>query len=415
MGQLLLGVFHPGVVLIKLGCVLLGGENGGQGDVHHLHFLVVKVLAGDHRLALHHPVEVRRENVSQLPQPLPVIGSLQFLFLNGQLPGQPGAQILHRFPDGLAFLTHGILPIPEGVVAVQQSPEGFRLLAASVLPDGAEGKLLGSAVRGGIVVGPGVHSILPEKVRQLPGGILPVQSRNPGIDVTGGEQRRLPAYQGGQAAQGVHQPVRQHIRPGPVQNGGKVRAFQRIFFGHRFRRDVFQPRQGGPPGCFIQTNPAQAVQNPPVGGQQVQVAGPAHQLRRQLLLNGVSHFVGAVKGEKRRPLHGKLGDFRQPGPQKVLSQQHTEHGRLRRVLRRGGREVEPGSSGIHRKKQLFPAVPAAQMQNQGVPAGLVDFVHPGPQAPFPNLRQYGGQKDSIKCHVPPPVSPLPPSRPGTAG
>ena len=80
-GQLLLGVFHPAVVLIEFGGVLLGGEDGAQGNVNFLHVLVVEVFTADGGLTLLNPMDVGGENISQLPQPLPVQGGRQLLFL----------------------------------------------------------------------------------------------------------------------------------------------------------------------------------------------------------------------------------------------------------------------------------------------------------------------------------------------
>ena len=45
MGQLLLGVFHAGVVLVELGRVLLGGEDGAQRNFHIAHIFIIEVLA----------------------------------------------------------------------------------------------------------------------------------------------------------------------------------------------------------------------------------------------------------------------------------------------------------------------------------------------------------------------------------
>ena len=177
-----------------------------------LHFLVVKVLTLHHRLALDDSMDVGGEDVAQLAQTLPVVGGFQFFFLDGQLPGQPGAQVLDGFAHRLALLTHGILPVPDGVVHIQQSAKGFRPLACPILADGAEGKLLGGAIGLGVVVGSGVVQVLSEKQRQFISYGVHIQRINSGIGGAGGEQGRLPAHQRGQAAQGVHQPVSQHVR-----------------------------------------------------------------------------------------------------------------------------------------------------------------------------------------------------------
>ena len=81
MGQFLFGVLHPGVVLVEFGGVLLGAEDGGQGNLHRLHLLIVKILADNALLPLGDPTQVGGEDVSQLAQPLPVIGGLQLLLL----------------------------------------------------------------------------------------------------------------------------------------------------------------------------------------------------------------------------------------------------------------------------------------------------------------------------------------------
>ena len=61
--------------------------------------------------------------------------------------------------------------------------------------------------------------------------------------------------------------------------------------------------------------------------------------------------------------------------------------------------MEPGSGGVRREQQLLPALPAPQVQNQGVPAGLVDLVHPRPGTLAPHFFQHGSQKKRIKGHI----------------
>ena len=98
-------------------------------------------------------MDVGGDDVAQLAQPFPVVGGFQLLFLNGQLSGQAGAEVLDGLADGLALLAHGILPIPDGVVHIQKRAKALCLLAVTVLADGAEGKLLGGSVREGVVIG----------------------------------------------------------------------------------------------------------------------------------------------------------------------------------------------------------------------------------------------------------------------
>ena len=398
VGQLLLGVLHPGVILVEFRRILLGGEQGAQGDFHRRHVLIVEVLADDLGLPLGNPMNVGGQNVPQLAQTLPVIGSRQLLFLQCHLPGKPGAQILHRFAHGLALLTHGVLPIPEGVKAVQQCGKGFLFLAASVLAQGAEGVLLGRAVRLDVHIGFGMVQVLPEEKQQLFRRVVHIKRTDPGIRASGGEQCRLPADQGRQSPQGIHEPVREQIRPGCGQNVYIIFQRQRIFFGNRLRLLVVKPGQGRPAAGLVQADAPEAVQNPTVGPQQIQVASPAHQLRGQGLPDGKAHFVGALKGKIGRPLHGQLGNFRQLRSQQVLSQEHTEHGRLRGIFRACGGQMEPGRGGIGGKQQLLPVVPPPEVKNHRIPAGLVDFIHPCPQAFSPHLLQHGGKKKCVKCH-----------------
>ena len=228
-----------------------------------------------------------------------------------------------------------------------------------------------------------------EEQAQLVRRGIHVQRTDSGIRTSGSEQCRFPAHQRGQPAQGVHEPVGQNIRPWFGQKVSIILKSQGIFFSYRLRLLIIQSRQGGTAGAFVQPDAPQAVQNPPVGAKQIEVAGAAHQLGHQLFLHRKAHFIGAVEGKCGCPLHGRLGDFRQLCPQKMLTQEHTEHGRLRRVLRRGRGQVQPGGGGIGGEEQLLPAFPAPKMQNQGVPAGLVNFVHPGAQAFLPYFLQNG--------------------------
>ena len=60
--------------------------------------------------------------------------------------------------------------------------------------------------------------------------------------------------------------------------------------------------------------------------------------------------------------------------------------------------MEPGRGGIGGKQQLLPAVPTPEVKNHRIPAGLVDFIHPCPQAFPPHLFQHSGKKKSVKSH-----------------
>ena len=240
--------------------------------------------------------------------------------------------------------------------------------------------------------------ILRKKQRQLFGGVGG-QGSHPGVGFAPGKQGRLPAHQGGEPAQGVHQPVAEHIRPGRCENPTIIRRRQvhGVFLFHGGGEPVLQSRQGRP-GAFVQAHPAQAVQNPPLRRQQIQVAGSAHQLRHQLFLNRVAHFIGTGKGKFRHPLHRHLVHRRQAGSRKVLAQHHAEHGGLRRIFRGAGGEMEPGGGRVRGDQQLFPALPAPNQQQHRVPAGLENLFHPAAQAFLLHLRQNGGEKKRVKGH-----------------
>ena len=148
--------------------------------------------------------QIGGEDVPQLAQPLPVVGGLQLFLLHRQLPAQPLAEIGDGFAHPLALLTNLVLPVLEGIKAIQQGSKALRLAAFPVLPDGAEGKLLRRAVGLGAVIGGGVAQMLSKEQLQLIRGFGDIQGAHPGIRIPCGKQRRLPAHQGGQAAQAIH-------------------------------------------------------------------------------------------------------------------------------------------------------------------------------------------------------------------
>ena len=85
LGQLFFCILHTGVIFIEFRRILLGRQDRGNGNVDDAHFLIVKILCLQHRLPLGDAVDIGGDDIAQLPQPLPAVGSGQFLFLNGQL------------------------------------------------------------------------------------------------------------------------------------------------------------------------------------------------------------------------------------------------------------------------------------------------------------------------------------------
>ena len=398
MGQLLLGVFHPVVVFVEFRRVLLGGEGFVEGDLNALHLLVVKILTFQHFLAPGNGVDVGGDDVTQLAQPLPVQSCRQLLLLNGHLPLEPLAEIADGFAHRLALLPHGIPPVPGDIEAVQKLTEGLGLPALAVLADGAEGVLFFRKI------GPGKPQVLPEEQVQLFPQSLGIRLIQPGIDIPGGKQRRLPAHQGAEAAVDIHQPLAEYIRAGGFQGQGEAlcRFLPGVQLVHRLRALIVEPRQGRA-GAFVQADAPQAVDDPPVGTQKIEIAGPAHQLGNQRLFHMVAHLVDAVKGEPGQPLHGGLLHRHQPSAQKVLAQQHTEHGGLSGIFRGTARQMEPGRGGIGGQQEPAPALFGFQVQQHRIPGGLVDLVDPGRIRGFPDLVQHRGEKIRVKCHKAPPL------------
>ena len=210
-GQLFLRILHTGVVLVELRRILVGGQKRRNGNVDFLHFLIVEILCPQNSLALGDSVHIGSDNIAQLAEPLPVIGGLQLFFLDSQLSGQAGAKVGHGLSHRLALLAHGIPAFPLGIEIIQQRAEGIRSLVAAILADGAEGELLGSAVRLGGIARGGVEQVLPEPQMQLVRHIVNIQPFHPGIHASRGKQCCLPADHGGQAAQAIHQPVGEDI------------------------------------------------------------------------------------------------------------------------------------------------------------------------------------------------------------
>ena len=246
--------------------------------------------------------------------------------------------------------------------------------------------------------------MLSEVSCQSLGGGGPVRPLQPPVGVPQAGQGRLPAHQGGQAAKGVQEPVGQPVGPGGLQKGqglGLGEALGAALF-HWLRVLIVQPRQGLALGGVVQPHPAQAVQNPPGLIQEVDVGGPAHELGHQDPLHLVPQLAGALEGEADQPLHGGLLDAHQAAAGQVLAQEHTKHRGLVGIFGIGPGEVEPGGGGIGGNEQPLPPGGAPQQEDDGVPGGLVNLLHPGPQGLGPKLLQNSGQEVCVKCHIAPP-------------
>ena len=92
----------------------------------------------------------------------------------------------------------------------------------------------------------------------------------------------------------------------------------------------------------------------------------------------VAQFIDTVKVEMEQPFQLRLADSYQLGPLQLLTQQHTQHGRLLGVFQGDGGEVHPGRIGPGGKQHLIRGLPCAESHQDLLPVGLVDLIHPGP-------------------------------------
>ena len=136
------------VALIILGGVLLGGEEGIQGDRDLGAVLVIEVFTGQLGLAPLHPVEIGGNEVTTDTKLIPVLSGGIVLFLHGELAPQPVPGCGGRADQLRAPLAHPVHPFPGLIKGIHQFREaGIGLLghSAFVLLDGKTGKLHGPA------------------------------------------------------------------------------------------------------------------------------------------------------------------------------------------------------------------------------------------------------------------------------
>ena len=132
-----------------------------------------------------------------------------------------------------------------------------------------------------------------------------------------------------------------------------------------------------------------------------QVGVFTHDLGNQIAAAGKADFVARVEGQRRCPLKAVLHDVRQPRTGQVLAQQHTEHGRLLRVLPRQPRKTDTRiGTGIDQEPP--PARKGADLQDDLVPLGLHDALDPPAQRGSAYLMHHAGKHTCVKCHALPP-------------
>ena len=111
-----------------------------------------------------------------------------------------------------------------------------------------------------------------------------------------------------------------------------------------------------------------------------------------MLLRGAAHFIGTVEGEIEQALHLRLLHPNQTAARQVLAQQHAEHRRLGRVLRRLLRQVNARVIGRSRQQKPSAAICAAHGQNQRIALRLLHLVHAAAEQLLLQLLPDGSQK-----------------------
>ena len=111
-----------------------------------------------------------------------------------------------------------------------------------------------------------------------------------------------------------------------------------------------------------------------------------------MLLRGAAHFVGAVEREVDESLHPRLRDRGELPADEVLTQQHTEHRRLRRIFLRDVGKLDARLIRRRRQQQAASAARPAQRQNDGIPRRLLHLVYAAAERARAELFGERGQK-----------------------
>ena len=297
-------------------------------------------------------------------------------------------QTLSPLPDPLQLL-------PGLIKGVQHGGEGIpgrTLHGAAVLIDGDIGEIGGLAVPDKHPGGEAppvlpAHCLLPHRkgCRQ----VLPVRCVPYMFPVPAACRGQLPAYQRGQPIETVQQPLG-GVRP--VGDGGQHvsevlrtgRQRVQLFLG---RREVVEKAgEDLTLLAHLHVHTAQAVDDPLLTVQKDQVGVPAHALEHQPSPPRLPQLVHDIQGQDHHPLQARLIDGRQPAAGQMLAQEHTEHGRRGGVFPGQAGEVQPGLTGPGAQQQLLIS---PQGQDDLVPGGLLDLVHPKARQLGPQLLYNG--------------------------
>ena len=138
---------------------------------------------------------------------------------------------------------------------------------------------------------------------------------------------------------------------------------------------------------------------------QNQIGHPAHHLADQPFFRRHAQLVQRCKAQLQQALVLRLGHAEDPAAGHLLAQQHTEHGRRLRIIKFFLGQVDSGGI-AGAQKQPHIALRRPQVQDDAVPPGHGDLIHPRPRQ---TAVQLGGQPrndQGIKRHgsIPPVVS-----------
>ena len=96
----------------------------------------------------------------------------------------------------------------------------------------------------------------------------------------------------------------------------------------------------------------------------------AHGLQHQRALSRPAEVIRDVQMQLHQPLQPRLRQPGDPRAHQMLAQEHTEHGRLRRIVPQLRRELDAGIVGPRVEQQAHAA---PQQQDHLIPRGL---LHP---------------------------------------
>ena len=186
-----------------------------------------------------------------------------------------------------------------------------------------------------------------------------VQIAEPSVRFPTGPEAEFPGHQGRNSEIGVQQEAIQldlRIHLGQLFGKALLCFLQKGQPSCGGGRLVKKPRQNLP-GCgHLCVHPAHTVDDPVLAVQQDQVGAAAHGLQHQRPVARLTEIIGHVQFNSHQPFQTRLGDLCHPCPHQMLAQQHTEHGRLCRIVPQQLRQLETGgiSPGVQQKPLVAP-------------------------------------------------------------